>query len=141
MPTALPDDIATAFARRVAERDVVRPPAPPDLTPAGVAARLTGWLLAEHAVRDPRSRPDLVQMLLCLLAQPEASTATLGAAASLGPRMVARHLLRLEKLGLTEWFYRGRTRYHRLTRAAEDALVPVVTGALPPPPAARPPDA
>jgi len=124
----LPDDLAAAFARRVAERDVVHPPEPPSQTPAAIAGRVRAWLQAAHEVHDPRSRPDLAQMLVLLLAQPDASTAALQAAAGLGPRMTARHLLRLEARGLTEWFYRGRTRYHRLTRAAEDALVPVVTG-------------
>ena len=36
--------------------------------------------------------------------------------------------LRLHGWGLTTWQNRARTRYHRLTRAAEDALLAVVTG-------------
>ena len=44
--------------------------------------------------------------------------------------LAARAMLRLEVLGLTEWFYRTRTRFHRLTRAAEDALLVVVAGTV-----------
>ena len=42
--------------------------------------------------------------------------------------LAARATLRLEALGLTKRFYRSRTRFHRLSRAAEDALLRVVAG-------------
>ncbi|MDO7887137.1 hypothetical protein [Hymenobacter cheonanensis] len=129
LPTSLPADLAASFARRVAERDVVRPPEPPSQTPEAIAQRLAHWLETTHHVRDYRARAAFAQLLLHLLAHPEAPTAALTSAAGLGPRMTARHLLRLAEWGLAEWFYRGRTRYHRLTRSGEDALLPVVTGA------------
>jgi hypothetical protein len=128
-PAPLPADLAASFAQRVAERDIVRPPAPPSQTPEAIADRLDRWLEATHQVRDYRARAALAQLLLHLLAQPEASTAALQAATGLGPRMTARHLLRLAEWGLVAWFYRGRTRSHRLSRSGEDALLPVVTGA------------
>ena len=62
------------------------------------------------------------------LAQPEASTAALQTAAGLGLRMASKAASRLVALGLTQDYYVGRTRCHRLTRAAEDMLLPVVTG-------------
>lgn len=134
MPTTAPEEpplktLADQFLARVARRDVADPPPPPAQTPEAVAARVDAWLRAQHRVRDQRSRHALTQMLLVLVQQPEASTATLQAAAGLGPRSGARTTLRLGALGLTEWYYRARTRCHRLTRAGEDALVPVVTGA------------
>ena len=131
----LPDELATTFARRVAERDIVRPPEPLSQTPAAIAERLERWLQTTHGVRDSRSRPRLAQMLLLLLAQSEASTAALQQIADLGPRMAASALQRLAGWGLTSWKQRSHTRYHYLTRAGEDALLVVVMGA-PAPPAA-----
>ena len=119
--------LAAEFAARVAQRDVLVPPPPPSQTPEAIEARVAAWLLA-HDVRDRRSRAALTTMLLLLMRQPEAATAALQAATGLGPRMAARAMLRLEALGLTEWFYRGRTRFHRLSRAGEDVLLPVVAG-------------
>ena len=94
----------------MAERDVVRPPAPPSHPPEAIADRLHRWLEATHQVRDYRAR------------------AALQAASGLGPRMTARHLLRLAEWGLVEWFCRGRTRCHHFTRGGEGALLLVVTG-------------
>ena len=121
--------LAADFASRVARRDIADPPPPPGQTPEAVAARVDAWLLARHRVRDQRARHALAAMLLLLVRQPDASTGALQAAAGLGPRSGARSTLRLGALGLTEWFYRARTRCHRLTRAGEDMLLPVVTGA------------
>jgi len=134
MPEPSPEEVplqglAADFATRVARRDTADPPPPPSQTPEAIAARVDAWLRAQHRVRDPRARYALTRMLLLLVRQPEASTAALQAAAGLGPRSGARSTLRLGALGLTEWFYRARTRCHRLTRAGEDALLPVVTGA------------
>lgn len=138
MPTflPLPDELAATFARRVAERDVVRPPAPPSQTPAAIEGRLQHWLQTTHGVRDSRSRSRLAQLLLLLLAQPEASTAALQQASGLGPRMAAIALLRLAGWGLVAWEQRRHTRYHRLSRAGEDALLAVVTGEPAPHPVA-----
>lgn len=132
MPTPASEEVplqglAADFAARVAQRDVLAPPPPPSQTPEAIEARVVGWLLA-HGVRDRRSRAALATILLLLVRQPEAATATLQAATGLGARMAARATLRLEALGLTEWFYRGRTRFHRLSRAGEDVLLPVVAG-------------
>ena len=119
--------LAAEFAARVARRDVVAPPPPPSQTPEAIEARVVAWLLA-HGVRDRRSRAALATMLLLLVRQPEAATAALQAATGLGARMAARAMLRLQALGLTEWFYRSRTRFHRLSRAGEDVLLLVVSG-------------
>ena len=126
--STLPDELAATFARRVAERDVVRPPKPLSQTPAAIGGRLDHWLQTTHAVRDSRSRSRLVRMLLLLLAQPEASTAALQQASGLGPRMAANALLRLGSWHLVAWEQRRHTRYHHLSRAGEDALLVVVTG-------------
>ena len=124
----LPDDLAATFAARVAHRDDPRPPEPLSQTPEAIAHRVDRWLLAQHRLRDSRSRRALTQMLLLLLAQPEASTTALQTAAGLGPRSGGRSVLRLGQLGLTTWTQRRHTRYHRLTRGGEDALLVVVTG-------------
>ena len=127
------ENLAAAFARRVAERDHPLPPPPLSQEPAAVQARLAAWLRAEHGVRDPRGQRCLGQMLGALMQHPERTTAELAAAGSIGERAAARVAERLADLGLTMWEYRGSPRYHRLTRAAEDALLLVVTG--PPAPA------
>ncbi|MDQ2770216.1 MAG: hypothetical protein M3Y54_06930, partial [Bacteroidota bacterium] len=85
-------------------------------------------LRTAHGAGDKRSRSALTRMVMLLLVQPEATTAELQAATGLGPRGAARTTLRLADAGITEWFYRSRTRSHRLTRAAEDALLLVVRG-------------
>ncbi len=124
-----PDSLAAVFAQRVATRDdPPPPPPPPSQTREAVEARVAAWLRATYDLRDQRSRGGLTQMVLLLLAQPEASTAALQAAAGLGLRMASKAASRLVALGLTRDYYVGRTRCHRLTRAAEDALLPVVTG-------------
>ncbi|AWM31574.1 hypothetical protein [Hymenobacter nivis] len=129
------ETLATAFARRVAERDNP-PPAPPfSQEPAAVQARLAAWLRTAHAVRDPRGQRCLGQMLRALMQHPERTTAELAAAGGIGARAAARVAERLATLGLTACEYRGRYRYHCLTRAAEDALLRVVAG----PPGALPP--
>ncbi len=123
-----PESLGAAFAARVAHRDDPRPPAPLSQTREAVAGRIDRWLLAQHRLRDSRTRHALTQMLLLLLAQPEATTAALQTAAGLGPRSGARSTLRLETLGLTAWTNRARRRYHRLTRGGEDVLLLVVLG-------------
>ncbi|MBD2722236.1 hypothetical protein [Hymenobacter armeniacus] len=127
----LPEDapgLADQFAARLALRDNPGPPPPPSQAPEAIAARVAAWLGAQHDVGNRRGRAALSAMLLVLVQQPDAATADLQAASGLGPRMAARATRRLEALGLTEWFYRSRTRFHRLTRAGEDALLPVVAG-------------
>jgi hypothetical protein len=128
----LPDEaapgLADQFAARLVRRDAPGPPPPPSQAPEAIQARVAAWLGAERAVGNRRGRAALSAMLLLLVQQPEAATAALQAASGLGPRMAARATRRLEALGLTEWFYRSRTRFHRLSRAGEDALLPVVAG-------------
>ena len=126
--SVLPENLADSFARRVAERDNP-PPAPPlSQEPAAVQARIEGWLLAHYQVGDVRSRTRLGRMLLALMQRPECTTAALGAAAGLPERGAARAAVRLGNLGITTWEYRSLYRYHRLSRAAEDALLVVVAG-------------
>lgn len=128
------DALTTAFARRIAERDNPPPPPPPDPAPAAVQARIEAWLRHTHRLRDARSRLRMGRMLLALVQHPERTTAELGAAAGLPTRASARVALRLGALGLITWEERGIWRHHRLTPAAEDALLLVVAG----PPAGRP---
>ncbi len=85
-------------------------------------------------LRDPRGQRCLARMLLALMEAPECDTSQLGQVAGHGPRMAARTAVRLNKLGLTDYYYRGRTCYHCLLPATEDALLLVVAG--PPTPAA-----
>lgn len=129
------ENMAAALTRRVAERDNPPPALPLSQEPAAVLARIGAWLRAAHGVRDPRGQRCLGQMLGALMQRPERTTAELAAAGGIGERAAARVAERLAGLGLTTWEYRGRPRYHRLTRAAEDALLPVVAG----PPTALPP--
>ena len=120
--------LAADFARRLAERDNP-PPAPPlSQEPAAIQARLEAWLKNQQGVRDSRSQFRLSQMLLALMQHPERTTAQLAVAAGLPERAAARQAVHLNTLGLTTWEYRSLYRYHRLTRATEDALLLVVAG-------------
>ncbi len=123
-----PENLAEAFARRVATRDTPPPPPPLSQEPAAVQARIGQWLHTAHGVRDPRGQLRATRMLLALMQHPERTTAELAAAAGLPVRSAARAAVRLNALGLTTWEYRSLYRYHRLSRAAEDALVAVVAG-------------
>lgn len=123
---SLPATLAALLSERIARRD---DPVVPDQTATAVAARFDEWLRTTHHLRDPRRRRCLTQMLLLLLAQPEAGTEALHAAGGVGPRSGARAMRQLADWGLTTHTYREGRRYHRLTRAGEDALLPVVTGA------------
>lgn len=131
MSTTPADDLptptlATLLSERIARRD---DPVVPDQSAAAVAARLDQWLRTAHQQRNSLRRNCLAQMLLWLLAQPEADTATLHAAGGVGPGSGARAVRLLADWGLTTHATRQRVHYHRLTRAAEDALLPVVAGA------------
>lgn len=122
-----PDSLAARFARRVFERDNP-PPVVLSQEPAAVESRVREWLRATHQVRDPRGSRRLALMLLALMAAPECRTADLTEAAGLGSGMGARAAVRLHQAGLTDCYYRGLTRYHRLRLATEDALLLVVAG-------------
>ena len=117
--------LADTLSERIARRD---DPVVPDQSPASVAARLDYWLRTAHQQRNSLRRTCLARMLLLLLAQPEASTDALHLAGGVGPRSGARAMRLLADWGLIAHTCRLRTRYHRLTRAAEDALLPVVAG-------------
>ncbi|MDO7876270.1 hypothetical protein Q5H93_16110 [Hymenobacter sp. ASUV-10] len=127
---SLPPDLAAAFAQRVAERDNP-PPAAVSQEPAAIQARLEQWLLMVHQVRNVRARRRQTQALLALMQHPELETLALGRASgppALADRSAARLAVQLQSLGFTAWEYRGLYRYHRLTRATEDALLLVVAG-------------
>jgi hypothetical protein len=127
---SIPSDLAAAFAQRVAERDNP-PPTVVSQEPAAIQARLEQWLLTVHGVRNVRARRRQTQALLALMQHPELETLALGRASgppTLADRSAARLAVQLHSLGLTAWEYRGLYRYHRLTRAAEDALLLVVQG-------------
>ncbi|WP_046244732.1 helix-turn-helix domain-containing protein [Hymenobacter terrenus] len=123
-----PDNLATAFARRIAERDNPPPPPPLSPEPAAVQARIEAWLGRTYPLRDARSRLRMGRMLLALVQHPEQTTSELGAAAGLPNRAAARVIARLSELGLTTWEHRSYWRYWRLTPTAEDALLAVVVG-------------
>jgi hypothetical protein len=122
------ENLAAAFARRVAERDTPPPPPPLSMEPAAVQDRINAWLLTTYKMRDPRGRSRLTRMLLALMQAPECTTGQLAEAAGLKDRNAARFAVRLGELGITTWEYRSLYRYWRLTRAAEDALLLVVAG-------------
>lgn len=122
-----PDSLAARFARRVAARDNP-PPVVLSHEPAAVEARVRAWLAATHRVRDARGQLRLARMLLALMEAPERNTTQLAEAAGLGAGMAARAAVRLYRQGLTDCYYRGRVRYHRLLPATEDALLRVVAG-------------
>ena len=128
----MPENLTTAFARRVFERDNPPPPLPLSQEPAAVQARIEAWLLAQHGMRDRRGRLRQGLMLLALMQHPERTTAELAAAAGLPARAANRVAVRLGALGLTTWEYRSLYRYWHLTRATEDALLLVVRGPVPP---------
>lgn len=123
--TPSPPTLAALLGERIARRD---DPVVPDHSAAAVAARLDAWLRTTHRQRNSLRRTCLAQMLLLLLAQPEADTPALHAAGGVGPRSGARAMRLLADWGLTTHTCRSRVHYHRLTRAAEDALLPVVAG-------------
>ncbi len=127
MPDATPPPptLADALAQRIARR---ADPVLPDRSPAAVAARLDHWLRTTHGQRNSLRRNCLAQMLLLLLAQPEAATPALHAAGGVGARSGVRAMRLLADWGYLTHVCRLRTRYHRLTAAAEDALLPVVAG-------------
>lgn len=127
----MPESLTDIFARRLAERDNPPPPPPPSQEPAAVQARVRTWLRDAHDVRDRRTRQRQSLMLLALVQQPECATAALAEAAGLGMRGAGRVVGQLHAQGLAEWEERGVYRYHRLTRAAEDALLLVVAGTRP----------
>jgi hypothetical protein len=127
MPDAAPPPptLADALTQRIARR---ADPVLPDQSPAAVAARLDHWLRTTHGQRNSLRRSCLTQMLLLLLAQPEAATPALHAAGGVGARSGVRAMRLLADWGYLTHVCRLRTRYHRLTAAAEDALLPVVAG-------------
>ncbi|MBO2009026.1 hypothetical protein [Hymenobacter negativus] len=131
----LPDSLPTAFARRLAERDNPPPPPPLSMEPAAVQARIEAWLRTTGHLRDTRSLLRMGRMVRALMQHPERTTAQLAEAAGLPARAAARVAVRLNGFAITTWEYRGLYRFHRLTRAAEDALLLVVMG---PPPAPSP---
>ena len=122
------DTLSEAFARRLAERDNPPPPPPLSQEPAAVQARVRMWLRDAHHVRDRRARLRQALMLLALMEHPERTTPELSAAAGLGVRAAARTAGHLQTQALVAWEERGRYRYWRLTRAAEDGLLLVVAG-------------
>ncbi|GAA4050488.1 hypothetical protein GCM10022409_41570 [Hymenobacter glaciei] len=124
---AATDTLATRFAQRLIERDA--PPPPPSQEPAAVLARIQAWLIPRQGVRDARTHLRMARMLVALMEQPELSTEQLQLAAGLQWRAGCRMSLELLTRGLTQRERRGRYFYHRLTRAAEDALLVVVAGA------------
>ena len=130
----MPENLPTAFARRVAERDNPPPPPPLSQEPAAVQARIEDWLLKTYKVRDKRGRLRQSLMLLALMQHAERTTGELAEAAGLPARAAARVAVRLGEFGLLTWEYRSLYRYWCLTRATEDALLLVVAG----PPAPQP---
>ena len=123
---AAPDTLATRFAQRLVARDA--PPPPPSQEPAAILARVQAWLTPPEGVRDARTLVRLARMLVALMEQPELDTYQLQAAAGLSWRAGTRMSVALLDRGLTVRERRGRFFYHRLTRAAEDALLLVVAG-------------
>lgn len=122
-------DLATQFAQRLAARDNPPPPPRPSQEPAAIAARVQAWLRTAQRVRHPNSQQHLALMLLALMQSPELTTQQLAEAAGQAERgTAARNVVALNSRGLLDSHYRGRVRYHRLSRAAEDALLLVVAG-------------
>jgi hypothetical protein len=122
-PDVAADSLAARFAQRLTERD-----APPSQEPAAILARIQAWLIPPQGVRDARTQGRMAHMLVALMEDPELSTEQLQAAAGLGWRAGSRMAQELFARGLTLRERRGRFFYHRLTRAAEDALLLLVAG-------------
>ena len=135
----LPDDLASTFARRIAERDNPPPPPPLSQEPAAVLARVEAWVAQQPGDAHHRGTHRQARALLALMQHPELETGDLGRLSReppLGPRAAARLVVRLGERGFTEAEYHGLYRFSRLTRATEDALLAVVLG----PGAATPPE-
>jgi hypothetical protein len=121
-----PGTLAALFTRRLIERDA--PPPPPSQEPEAVLDRIQAWLLPPGGTRDARTHRRQARMLVALMQHLECSTAQLQVASGLGWRASTRMALALFERGLTQRERRGRYFFHRLTRAAEDALLLVVAG-------------
>lgn len=121
-----PDTLAARFAQRLLERDA--PPPPPSQEPEAVLDRIQAWLLPPGGARDTRSYRRQARMLVALMEHPERSTEQLTATSGLEWRAGSQMSRLLFERGLTQRERRGRYFYHRLTRAAEDALLLVVAG-------------
>ncbi|MDO7875849.1 helix-turn-helix transcriptional regulator [Hymenobacter sp. ASUV-10] len=126
MSEPTPPTLAAQFAQRLLERDA--PPPPPSQELEAVLDRIQAWLLPPGGTRDTRTHRRQARMLVALMQHPERSTEQLTAASGLEWRAGSRMSLVLFERGLTHRERRGRYFYHRLTRAAEDALLLVVAG-------------
>ena len=125
-PPAAPDTLGARFAQRLVARDA--PPPPPSQEPEAILDRIQAWLIPPEGVRDARTHRRMARMLVALMETPELDTYQLQAAAGLAWRAGTRLSVELLQRGLTQRERRGRFFYHRLTRAAEDALLVVVAG-------------
>lgn len=131
------DTLAERLARRIELRDNPPPPPPLSQEPAAVHARIAAWLRATHGHRDQRTSAVQAHFLLHLSEQPTLTTQELLKLLGQGERATARMAHTLGDYGLATYTARAGKRYHRLTRAAEDALLLLVLG--PPRPAAAGP--
>jgi hypothetical protein len=128
----MPETLAERLARRIELRDNPPPPPPLSQQPVDVHRRIASWLRATHGHRDRRTSAVQAHFLLHLLEHSSLTTQQLLKLLGQGERATARMAATLGEYGLvTHKAYAGK-RYHRLTPAAEDALLLVIAGPKPP---------
>ncbi len=122
-----PDPLVAQFAHHVATRDEP-PAAPPRQDREAIIARLDAALLG-LGVRLRNRRHTLARLCLALAPHPGRTAAELAAAEGMSRQNVVLALARLLPTGQVAYEKQGRHRRYRFTRAGEDWLLPLLTGA------------
>jgi hypothetical protein len=120
--------LVAQFARHVATRDDPAPYVPPRQDREAILERLD-VALRQLGVRLRNRRLTLARLCLALAPQPRANAVQLAAALGLSRQTVAQALAVLLPPAYVACEPVGRNRYYRFTRAGEDWLLPLLTGA------------
>ena len=129
------DPLVDLFAQKVATRDDPPPYVPPRQDRAAILERVDA-ALRPLGVRLRNRRHSLAQLCLALAPHPRRTAVELAAAVGLSRQTATAAMALLLPPGLVAYEKEGRHRYYRFTRAGEDWLLPLLTGAVGPAPAA-----
>lgn len=122
------DPLVDLFARKVATRDDPAPYVPPRQDRAAILERVEA-ALRPLGVRLRNRRHTLAQLCLALAPHPRRTAVQLAEELGLSRQTAALALALLRPLGLVAYDKEGRNRYYRFSRAGEDWLLPLLTGA------------